>query len=80
MKTTLLLAALLLTACQKDAQETKTSSNPAYKVKFLFEHDGIRVYRFNDRMKTLYFASKGNIQWSQSNGKSTEYLNVPTAE
>jgi Domain of unknown function (DUF4884) len=37
---------------------TKTASNNKdYNVSFLFEHDGCKVYRFNDRGEFIYFTS-----------------------
>jgi Domain of unknown function (DUF4884) len=37
---------------------TKTASNNKdYKVSFLFEHDGCKVYRFEDRGEFIYFTS-----------------------
>lgn len=50
-----LLLALLLVGCQEPAQRTEKSSNHNIKVELLFEHDGCKVYRFNDG-STHYFA------------------------
>lgn len=37
---------------------TKTAvNNKDYQVSFLFEHDGCKVYRFNDRGEFIYFTS-----------------------
>jgi hypothetical protein len=37
---------------------TKTAmDNPTYKVSFLFEHDGCKVYRFYDCGQYVYFTS-----------------------
>lgn len=61
MKTKLILIALvaILMSCQKEAQSSKTSGN--YKVEFLFEVDGCKIYRFYDG-RTVYFSDcRGKI-------------------
>lgn len=35
----------------------QVQSNPEYKISFLFEHDGCKVYRFNDNGENVYFTS-----------------------
>ena len=32
-------------------------NNDTYKVQFLFEHEGCKVYRFNDAGNTVYFTN-----------------------
>jgi hypothetical protein len=34
-----------------------SANNKDYKVSFLFEHDGCKVYRFEDRGEFIYFTS-----------------------
>ena len=46
----------------------QADSTQNYDVKFLFEVDGIRVYRFYDR-RTVYFTSTtGNINYEYTTG------------
>ena len=60
-----LIVMLCLLSCKK--QETDPSVvnykvkfyKEDYKVKFLFEKDGVKVYRFMDRHNYHYFTSKG---------------------
>jgi hypothetical protein len=69
----LLLAALtigLLGGCYKDPQSTKIEGN-GVKVEFLFEHDGIKVYRFCDGGHVHYFTNRGETVTTQTEGKTT---------
>lgn len=49
-------AALLLAGCEQQAARSTPTSNPNFKVDFLFEHDGCRVFRFFDA-RTVYFVN-----------------------
>lgn len=53
------LCIFILCACARDGLETKSTKNPNFSVTFLFEHDGIKVYRFYDEGKYHWFTSKG---------------------
>jgi hypothetical protein len=64
-----LLALSLLSSCYHDPQSSTTTGNDI-KIELLFEHDGIRMYRFNDG-HYHYFTSKGETITSQSSGKTT---------
>lgn len=64
MKTTILLlcSAFFLMGCftaQPVAREV-TENNEDYKVDYLFEHDGCKVYRFRDRGNYVYFTNCAN--------------------
>ncbi len=42
--------------------QTASDNNRTYKVDYLFEHDGCKVYRFNDMGTYVYFTNcKGNV-------------------
>jgi hypothetical protein len=41
--------------------EKETTNNSDYSVSYLFEKDGIKVYRFYDRGEYVYFTSQGNV-------------------
>lgn len=70
--TTLTAAAaiILFTGCQKSAQETTTTSNTALKVELLFEHDGVKVYRFFDGRWIYYTDARGAAEWTEQRPKS----------
>ena len=66
----------LLSGCYKDSQSTETLGK-GFQVEFLFEKDGIKVYRFQDG-GIHYFTSRGETMTTQSSGKTTTYEeNIP---
>lgn len=65
----------LLSGCYREPQSTETLGNNI-KVEFLFEKDGIKVYRFYDG-NYHYFTSRGETMTSQSSGKTTYEENIP---
>jgi hypothetical protein len=73
MKKLLILAtailAITLTSCSGDAISSETKGD--FKVEFLFEKDGIKVYRFRDGSRSHYFTNKGETTTTQNSGKST---------
>lgn len=48
-------AAVFLVSCNKQAQETIQIQNSEFKVDFLFENDGCKVYRFFDGGRAIYY-------------------------
>ena len=39
----------------------KSENNRTYEVSYLFEHDGIKVYRFFDMGNYVYFTTRGDV-------------------
>lgn len=75
MRALLLLAVVLTSGCAKEAQESKPSSNAAITVELLFEHEGVRMYRFRDGGHYRYYAVPtsgvwATAQWSEGCGKN----------
>ena len=71
----LFFALLLLSSCKKDAQEVFSTTNSEIRVDFLFEVDGIKVYRFYDNGHLIYFTNRtGETEYSYttSNGRSPQ--------
>lgn len=69
----------ILCSCAKDAQETYATTNTDIRVDFLFEVDGIKVYRFFDCGHSVYFTSRkgeSTSQYTTNNGKThqTHYV------
>lgn len=60
----LLLIALSLVSCAKNGKPASTHSIDDYNVQFLFECDGVKIYRFRDGGEYKYFAV--------GNGKMTD--------
>ena len=76
----LLIVAVLFTGCVKAGIHVKDAFVPAdedFKIVFLFEVEGVKIYRFRDTGHWRYF-SVGNGEYlqqvrTQSNGKTTTY-------
>jgi hypothetical protein len=66
---------LLLSSCYKDPISSETKRNEI-QVEFLFEHDGIKMYRFNDGGRYHYFTSRGETISNQHEGKSDYQENI----
>ena len=71
----LLLAGVLLTGCYKDPQSSTTEGN-GFQVEFLFEKDGIKVYRFSDGGRQHYFTTTGETISPQHSGKNNYDENI----
>lgn len=79
-----LVAATCMLAAGCDApsqpQSVSASTNPDYKIAFLFEHDGCRVYRFRDLYENRYFVNCGAssaVSWNEGCGKGcTRHMDV----
>ena len=71
MKKILLAAAIvgIFTGCYKDAQSTKIEGN-GVEVDLLFEHNGIKMYRFLDGGRYHYFTDRGETSTTQTEGKN----------
>ncbi|MEO6758395.1 MAG: DUF4884 domain-containing protein [Saprospiraceae bacterium] len=56
-----LLCSVFFTAChitrERPISKTEADNNRTYKVEYLFEHDGCKVYRFRDNSNYVYFTS-----------------------
>ncbi|MDR1091238.1 MAG: DUF4884 domain-containing protein [Prevotella sp.] len=68
MKTLVLLSAVVtilivgLSSCAAPIYSKPAGNNQGYTVDYLFEHDGCKVYRFQDRGKYVYFTNcTGNV-------------------
>lgn len=76
------LCALCFVGCANDPVATSSTTNAAIKVELLFENDGVKVYRFTDCGRYIYFAdARGATSWSVSKGKSgTDRYGVETVK
>lgn len=82
----LLLALVGADGCEdpRPVEAQTPTNNPEYKVDFLFEKDGCKVYRFGDAGRTHYFTNcEGNLEtsWTESCGKNcnrTVYETIQT--
>lgn len=78
MKKILILVSIILTlsSCKGDGIENTQTNNDEYNVTYLFEKDGIKVYRFWDGMETHYFTSRGETMTTQGTSKSHHEENI----
>lgn len=70
-----LLIFVCFISCEKNGITTCSTNNFNFEVSFLFEYEGIKVYRFYDGIRYHYFTSKGECigcQFYQS-GKARIY-------
>jgi hypothetical protein len=64
----ILAAVVTLQSCKKDPQSVHPVGN-GFQVEFLFEHNGIKMYRFGDNGNLHYFTSQGETISIQREGK-----------
>lgn len=65
---------IAVTGCHKDPQAMSTEGNNI-QVEFLFEKDGVKVYRFHDD-RYHYFTTRGETMTSQTSGKTKYEENI----
>ena len=70
----LIAIGFLLTSCYKDAISTDTKGD--FKVEFLFEKDGIKMYRFRDGGRYHYFTDRGETITTHYSNKSSREENI----
>lgn len=70
------MVVLFLTSCAGDAIQTEKKGD--YKVEFLFEKGGCKMYRFRDAGSYVYWSDcTGRIEHTTSDGKhSTEHIQI----
>lgn len=65
MRIILLVTCLLFISCKKEAKSTEQTSNPKFQAELLFEHDGVKVYRFYDGRSIYYTDCRGKTSYTQ---------------
>lgn len=76
-----ILLSLLLVGCARDPLSTYRSNNPEFNPSLLFEHNGVKVYRFVDAGRYVYYTdARGHTSYIVSEGKTTRVEAVETAE
>lgn len=71
-KLCVILIAILLSSCVRDAQEVVANGN--FEVEYLFEQNGCKMYRFKDGGRYIYWSDcqgKTTSDYSTSNGKTS---------
>ena len=72
----LLLISITFVSCLGDGIEKSKTNNNDYDVTYLFEKDGIKVYRFSDGLHFHYFTSQGETITTQQSGKTDYQENI----
>lgn len=72
-----------LSSCKASPQETKQTSNAEIKVELLFEHEGVRMYRFQDGSRYHYYAVPrsgwSSVMYTENCGKNcSREVSIPT--
>ncbi len=57
----LIVTVAVCMGCQKKALSEKPTANTQYKVEFLFEVDGCKVYRFQDGYTQYFTTCEGSV-------------------
>lgn len=58
-----------LCGCMKEPLSTEQSSNSQVNVELLFENNGVKVYRFFDGGKAIYYTdARGRTEWTTTHG------------
>ncbi len=72
MKKLLIVLLLGLTGCYNEPQSIEhTGKDDKFEVEYLFEKDGIKVYRFYDGGNAHYFTTGGETMTEQQSGKTS---------
>jgi hypothetical protein len=75
--TIIVLGAMLFGACINEPMSTeRLGKDDGIVVEYLFEKDGVKVYRFPDNGHYHYFTSKGETISVQSAGKTRYSENI----
>ena len=67
--TFIVLGAMLFGACRNEPMsKERLGKDDGFEVEYLFEKDGVKVYRFYDGMHFHYFTSRGETITTQTSG------------
>lgn len=81
MKYLTLAAALLLTSCMNEPMSLEhAGKNDAFEIEYLFEKDGVKMYRFYDNMRYHYFTTGGTTMSTYQVNKQTYTEEIPRNE
>lgn len=77
MRKLIAILCLVVAGCTVPATAIKQTDNQNVKLELLFEHDGVKVYRFTDANHFVYYAdARGSVVYetTESAGKTTYTL------
>lgn len=68
----IILFSLMLSGCLNEPQSVEhIGKDDKFQIEYLFEKDGIKMYRFYDGGNYHYFTTGGETMTEQSSGKTT---------
>ena len=74
-----ILGSLMLSGCLGEPQSIEnTGKNGDFHIEYLFEKDGIKMYRFYDGGRLHYFTTSGETMTEQSVGETTYEERIKT--
>lgn len=70
------ISMLILNSCfaGRPLVNAPAENNDSYRVQYLFEHDGCKVYRFYDQGNYVYFTNCGSSTTAISNDSTATYI------
>lgn len=76
------VAAFIGVGCRKSSEVALETSNPEFKIELLFIHDSVKMYRFRDGGRTIYWAdARGSVLMEEENPKAPpSYHEVKTVK
>lgn len=79
MKKIILILSIALVGCYNEPMSTEhTGKDDKFQIEYLFEKDGLKVYRFYDGGLYHYFTTGGETMTEQSSGKTTYEERIKT--
>lgn len=58
-------------------QNKAPQNNDSYTISYLFEHDGVKVYRFYDMGNYVYFTTKGEVTSIKNDSTAQRTIAIP---
>lgn len=58
-------------------QNKAPQNNDSYTISYLFEHDGVKVYRFYDMGNYVYFTTKGEVTSIKNDSTAQRAIVIP---
>ena len=58
-------------------QNKAPQNNDSYTISYLFEHDGVKVYRFYDMVNYVYFTTKGEVTSIKNDSTAQRTIVIP---
>jgi hypothetical protein len=78
-KILLLVSIISLVGCANEPMSVEvTGKDNKFEIEFLFEKDGVKMYRFYDASHYHYFTTRGDVTSIQTNGETVYHETIET--